>query len=92
MVMVVVAASPLYGGAWRAVAAMVVMVVVKVVLLCKRRVFLVGCRWLPRASGTKKYLKSTYGYLNGPLKAGASGPEASPGPAAATAWRRPRPL
>ena len=30
--------------------------------------------------------------LNGPLKAGTSGPEASPGPAAATAWRRLRPL
>ena len=26
--------------------------------------FLVGCRWLPRASGTKKCLKSTYGHLN----------------------------
>ena len=26
--------------------------------------FLVGCRWFPRASGTKKCLKSTYGYLS----------------------------
>ena len=30
--------------------------------------------------------------LYDPLKAGASGPEASPEPAAATAWHRPRPL
>ena len=34
--------------------------VVKVVL-CKRSVFLVECRWFPRA---KKCLKSTYGYLS----------------------------
>ena len=42
----------------------VLLVVVKVVLLCKRRVFLVGCRWLPWANGAKKCLKSTYGYLS----------------------------
>ena len=32
----------------------VVVVVVRVVLLCKRRFFLVECPWFPRASGTKK--------------------------------------
>ena len=42
------------GGAWRVAVTMVVVVVVveKVMLLCMQRIFLVECRWLPRAIPT----------------------------------------
>ena len=47
-----------------AIVVVVVVAVVVVVVVVKVMLFWWGCRWLPRASGTKKCLKSTYGHLS----------------------------